>query len=412
MCIGFFIRWLVFLMLSQAALANPLEERFELSSRIKAMGGIGIAQADDFSATYYNPANLGFCPTTIISLGYQHTGTKFKSSKGRNKDPEQLGSNHVMLLGACLKLPFNIALGAYGSFGIGPVALKFRTADGQLRMPLYDHSLTPPSAGFALSIRPIKWLALGIGTSITIHTQLQQKIVLPLPPAQEALEIDMSGSVSPTVPIVAGITLEPLDGLRIAAVVRSARYNKFEDVSLAHLKVLGNEIEVKQFLEGSFGFSPMQIGGGISYSFLDFTVGGDLTWYRWSAYGGPFLKIKSADNTKLGGFINYPPNEEYKFTDILIPRIGAEYVWNNTISARAGYGYRTSPAPEPVGVAQLIDGSVHMLSCGGGYKHAWEKVALLADAYFGAQIMPKRVFKNYNLAGWAYNTGLSLSVAY
>lgn len=411
MRLGFFIR-LLCLAMSPALLANPLEERFELSSRIKAMGGIGIAQADDFSATYYNPANLGFCPTTLISLGYQHTATSFKSSKDRNKGPEQLGSNHLMLLGACLKLPFNMALGAYGSFGVGPVALKFRTADAQLRMPLYDHSLTPPSAGFALSIRPIKWLAIGVGTSITIHTELQQKIILPLPPAKEALEIDMSGSVSPTIPIVAGISVEPLDGLRIAAVIRSARYNKFEDVSLAHLKVLGNDIEVKQFLEGSFGFSPLQIGGGISYNFLNITVGGDLTWYRWSAYKGPFLNIKSADKTELGKFINYPVHEEYKFTDILIPRVGAEYVWKDTISARAGYGYRSSPAPDPQGVAQLIDGSVHMLSFGGGYKYAWEKVTLLADAYFGAQIMPKRVFKNYNLAGWAYNTGLSLSIGY
>jgi long-chain fatty acid transport protein len=411
MGLSFFLRSLVLLVASNIILANPLEERFELGARMKAMGGIGVTQAEDFSATYYNPANLGFCPSTIISLGYQHTATSFKSSDEK-KLPEQLGSNNVMLIGACLKLPLNIAFGAYGSFGVGPVALKFRTADGQLRMPLYDNSLTPPTAGFAVSIRPIKWLALGVGTSITIHTQFEQKIILPLPPAKEALEIDMGGSVSPAVPIVAGITIEPLDGLRVAAVIRSARYNKFSDISLANLKVFGKEVEVKQLLEGSFGFSPMQIGGGISYSFLDFNVGGDLTWYRWSAYRGPFLHIRSADNTELGKFINYPPNEDYKFSDLLIPRIGAEYVWNNSISARLGYGYRGSPAPEPEGVTQLVDGGVHMLSGGGGYKHAWEKVSIIADAYFSAHIMPKRAFKKYNLAGWAYNTGLSLSLAY
>ena len=41
---------------------------------MKAMGGIGIAQADDFSATYYNPANLAFCKKSVIAVGYQKTG--------------------------------------------------------------------------------------------------------------------------------------------------------------------------------------------------------------------------------------------------------------------------------------------------------------------------------------------------
>jgi len=405
------MRWLVFLIASQAVLANPLEERFELGARMKGMGGIGVAQADDFSATYYNPANLSFCPSTLITVGYQHSATDFKSNKDQEKTPEQLGSNDLMLVGACLKLPLNISLGAYGSFGVGPVALRFQTANNKLRVPLYDHGLTPPSAGFAISVRPIKWLALGIGTSITIHTQFQQVITLPLA-GQETLEINMGGTVSPTIPIVAGISAEPLDGLRIAAVIRSARYNKFDDISSANITGMGAPFEVKQILDGAFGFSPMQVGGGISYSFLDFTVGGDLTWYKWSSYGGPFLRIKPGDDSQIGNLIIYPVHEEFKFKNILIPRVGAEYVWNKTLSARLGYGYRTSPAPEPKGVIQLIDASVHMLSCGAGYKYSWEKVALIADAFFSAHIMPKRAFEKYNLAGWAYNTGLSLSIGY
>jgi len=406
---------LSYLAMSLILHANPAEERFELGARMKAMGGIGITQAHDFSATYYNPANLSFCPQTVISIGYNHTATRFKSSRNEGEIPLQLGTSDAALLGACLKLPFNIALGAYGSFGAsGPTALQFRTVDKKVRFPFYDHSLNPPSVGFGLSIRPISWFSLGVATSITIHTDLRQRINLPISTANsdEMLEIDMTGSVHPTLPFVGGLTFEPLSGLRLAAVFRSARYNKFEDLAQSHLELGGIKFDVKQNLEGSFGFSPMQVGAGISYKFCDFTVGSDLTWYQWSAYKGPFLRIRAGKDSEAGKFINYPPDEEYNFNDIWLVRVGAEYVYNNMLSARFGYAFRPKASPEPATVAQLIDSDTHMLSGGCGYKHSWDKIALELDVFFSAHLLPQRNLNYYSIAGWAYDTGLALALSY
>lgn len=374
---------------------------------MKAMGGVGISQAEDFSAVYYNPANLPYCSNTIITVGYQNIGTHFHAS---TEAPEQLGQTHIAFLGACLKLPLNLALGVYGSFGaVGPMTLQFRTVDSKLRMPLYDYSLRPPSAGLGLGYRPFKWLSIGIATSMTVHANFSQKIILP---AQEKLEIDIHGTVRPTLPFVGGISVEPLPGLKIAAVFRSARYNKFEDVANTQVSV-GDRVkfDIKQFLEGSFGFSPMQAGAGISYRFLDIVLASDITWYQWSQYKGAFLRVMPAQDTN-SRIIIYPPEEDYGFFNIVIPRFGAEYVWQNTLSARAGYGYRLSPAPAPHGIANLIDSTAHMFSCGGGYKLILKKVTIDADIFFTSHVATRRKLEKYSFGGWAYDTGLALSIEY
>jgi long-chain fatty acid transport protein len=387
-----------------------MEERFGFSTRLKGMGGVGIAEASDFSATYYNPANLSFCPQTRISVEYDYMNTKFKLSRHQRSRPEQLGSYHGVGLGICLKLPFKFALGAYGLFGPSePVTLQFRTLDAIPRMTLYERDLSSPSAGLGLSFQPVSWLAIGIATSLTFYSDFKQTIRLPLAPKE--LELDMTGSVRPTLPIVVGLTILPLEQLKIALVFRQARYNKLEDISETHLNLGTLNFDVKQNIEASFGFSPMQLGGGASYKFQDFLVATELTWLRWAEYRGPFLRVKPAD--EMSRLIAYPPNEKFKFRNIFVPRLGFEYTWNDLLSARAGYAYRMNAAfTAPEGVAQLIDSDTHMLSLGGGYKFSWEKVIINTDLFFNAHLIAQRRLADYTLYGWAYNTGIGLTIEY
>jgi long-chain fatty acid transport protein len=399
------------------ALSNPMEERFGLGARIKAMGGIGISQADDFSATYYNPANLAFSPKTRIGVGYHYLGMNFKLQGHEQRKPEFLPSYHDIYAGICLSLPFKMAIGAYGNFGAAkPVTLEFRTADSKARMALYDNTLSSPSTGLAISIRPIHWFSLGIGTSVTIHSDFVQQIKVPLAP--EHIEIIMGGTIGPTLPWVAGLSLEPIPGLRIGAVYRTARYNKFENVSKLHMtlnniKLLSDfKFDTEQNLEGSFGFSPTQLGLGLSYKLNNILVGSDITWYRWSSFQSPFLIIHPAKKSGFTDIFAYPPKENPKFVNIIIPRFGFEYIWQDILSLRAGYGYRLSPAPIPKTLAQLIDANIHMLSLGSGYKHHWEKLSLSADLFLNAHIASKRNFNHYSLYGFAFDTGFGLNVEY
>ena len=134
--------------------------------------------------------------------------------------PEQLRVKPYSNIGRLLEVTFQDFFGCTGSFGaLGPVDLKFRTIDNKPHMPLYYHSLAPPSAGFGMSFRPVKWLAVGIGTSITIYTQMKQSIKLPLLQNKEMLgTTSVVQNLRPSLPFVGGITVEPIDGLRIAEV--------------------------------------------------------------------------------------------------------------------------------------------------------------------------------------------------
>ena len=55
------------------ARANAPEDVQGVGARINGMGGAGTAAAVDFSATYYNPANLSRCSNSQVGVDIRHT---------------------------------------------------------------------------------------------------------------------------------------------------------------------------------------------------------------------------------------------------------------------------------------------------------------------------------------------------
>jgi long-chain fatty acid transport protein len=103
----------------------------------------------------------------------------------------------------------------------------------------------------------------------------------------------------------------------------------------------------------------------------------DVAYHRWSVFQNPSAKIDPPD-LDLGQFNPFvhippfPPLPNPNFHDIVVPRIGLEWLARedarHRLFARAGYVYEPSPAPEQVGESNFIDNDKHTLTVGAGYE--------------------------------------------
>ncbi len=68
--------------------------------------------------------------------------------------------------------------------------------------------------------------------------------------------------------------------------------------------------------------------------------------------------------------LSYPPREEPDFSDVVVPRLGAEFRVVPQLALRAGVAYRASPAPIPDRDmhSNVLDGNVTTASIGAGYR--------------------------------------------
>src|SRR5690606_32003913 len=91
-------------------------------------------------------------------------------------------------------------------------------------------------------------------------------------------------------------------------------------------------------------------------------LGAQLAYQRWSAYPPP-------TRTPVDG---KPAPPSPGFHDIAVPRVAAEWALRlgaTHVSARGGYSFVLSPAPEMSGPASLLDNHRHVVAAGIGV--AW-----------------------------------------
>jgi len=146
--------------------ANATEDTLGAGHRVRGMGGAGTALASDYSAVYYNPANLPMCPTSTMTVGYEQVQYKLSiddrsaPAPGRDRPPgyprrERLRPLHDYTVGACGKLPLNLGAGVLFTQGVqNPAFLLQSTTDGRPRFALYGQRLENLSLMAGLGPQP------------------------------------------------------------------------------------------------------------------------------------------------------------------------------------------------------------------------------------------------------------------
>lgn len=422
----------------QLARGNAVEDQMGLHPAIQAMGGAGTALAQDFAAVYYNPGALSLCNRTRVSVGYNYVSYRLDTHDTNDVSaatPNDVRGRHGLTLGGCTPLPFGFSLG--GMFGVNPQhpqTLQQSTLGAQPQFVLYGRRLEQMSIMGALSYTILPGLAVGVGGSAMVNSNLVISNSVPIT-GDGALASTYGWDLKANPSLYAGIHFQPIDGLRFGATYRGAMAHHLNARAKTHATAAGIPFDVNFRLEADMWYSPRQVAFGVTYqapigsTAWDVTGTADVTWYQWSAYKGPFIRAYPDDTGTMASSLNFPPDIPPHFRSIYVPRGGIQIRWKDTWAGRFGYGYTPTPVPIPNGLTNLLDNSIHTIAMGVGHSKSFttgptlfkkEKTFVVhTDVYFTTMMMQERhVQKNstapapqsYRYGGQIFTAGLQFSV--
>ena len=442
--------------IASVASANPVDT-FGFGSRSTAMAGANVADVDDFSANYYNPAGLVSGKGLRIDVGYVHATHDLRlNDKNNHVDPFRALVFGVVAPGVVAGIPF--------AFGIGihlpdDRVLRVRSLEqDQPRWEMYDNRTHRLFFAANLAIRPFRWLEVGGGMAFLAQTRARLDITgqanLDDPKAsylRHEVDADLTSIRYPQI----GVKVKATDKLRFAAVYRG-EFQLSLDIQ-ARLAVEASLLRVPVPLLALIStnsvnaFQPQQLVVGGSYDVTDrFTVDADVTWIQWSAYKSPVTRVMS--NIKIDASVSLPPRFlpetpaptlvlDPKFRDTVVPRLGVEYRFalgpaqhakdgesgesGHELAVRAGYFLERSPIREQQGGTNFVDSDRHAFSAGVGVKlaHLADELPgdLRLDVHGMVSILPERsMFKSaasdpigdYRAKGTIWLVGTTLGVVF
>jgi long-chain fatty acid transport protein len=388
-CITLF---LCMLMVSLPSLASPFET-FGLGARNIAMGGAVSAIAEDYTATYYNPAGLAFTEKIMVGGGFVYGSPNLRIN-GEKQDIEL-----IRTLQSGIVFPLTRGRLKFVKFGVAtnvPTSILFQTSSQDAKKPhfvFYNNHMNRLELMACVGIKILPWLSIGGGAALMTQMTFTEELQY-FNPQETFLETKtpLKAKFSP----LAGIRLKPTNALSFAVVYRG------ETSTTAVIDVVMSTFDV-QFVPTlrmfiSDLFKPHEIVLGASYLFGGkLLVGVDVAWmdYSKTKTSQPIYEIDAPYFVRVAlSIINVPPPD---FHDIFVPRAGVEYIINDHVSVRSGYCYKPSPVPDQSGITNYADTDKHIISTGVGVRFMdpfkLVKTPFNIEAVFQAQIFEHRIMK-------------------
>ena len=342
------------------------------------MGGAVTALADDFSATFYNPAGLVDSGGSRISVGLQFTIPRLRVNGRSRIDEEVVG----VVGGISIPIPFGgplkdrLALGVsfYLPTESGRLVRIYLPRPTEPFFPLYENRTEHFAGSACLGVRIIDGISLG-GGILLYPFDSPNRINRAEPGATGTFEVDAELQLLVRYAAHGGLTLTlgelhpTLEGWRLGLSFRGAIQQNFAlpaSIDVGFLPILLT-------LEGVNHYSPMEINLGIAWRVTErLTLAMEGTWSEWSAFPAPHFRSAVEGIHDLLPIVEdfaYDPPDP-KFRDRITPRLGAEYEacrrdWGSA-TLRGGYFFSPSPVPSRQERTALMDGDKHVFSCGVG----------------------------------------------
>lgn len=348
-----------------------------------ALGGAFTAVADDFSATWYNPAGLTQPSSIEVSTGILLINYNLEIN-GQSQDAESIGGAYIGIVA-----PLFHGRGAAGIWGYYPQNLLLRNdfVDPlSPSFPLLQNSanLFDLSAALAFDIND----KLSVGVGIRLLNVQETTISLGLPIVFNAAGRGGSGERTPIgfaeldvnaknrIRPVGGVLYKPYENMKIgityrAEIKQDIKINQVAPVinsativnvgfpdPLAVQRLLRQNTVIEGSFEGIGFFSPQQVAVGIAYEPSPrTTISADLVWENWSAFIDDRLQGKNFTDfnfflglAKNPLLTNFRKHKSLQTRDILVPRIGIEHRFPTKrgplgpidLALRMGYAFRPS----------------------------------------------------------------------
>ncbi len=426
-----------------------IEDTYGLGSRATALGNAMTALADDFSATFYNPAGLALTDHARdaeerqgidLHLGFFSAQPQLTLERARidggalvfdqglgpvGSVPHDVRDSTGLTIGAGFDLGRIVGLRGI-HLGIAlymPVSRAFQwdiIGGEQLQWPLYLDRTQRMSILPALALRPHPKVAIGLGARVTVDAQTNTEAVL-IPQDDGRLDAELGNAATigaraaPTV----GVLVEPTSWLRIGVSVRGALNSEdfgYTDLDATALPGLASFGYTHYF---SHYYSPLEVAVGLAARPTGWLhVVADVTWSRWSAY-------IDSNHDNYGGLVA---------NDIVTPRLGLELQAHRSTAVLAGYTYQASPFDNGGSWTNFVDNDKHVASLGtqtdlGALIAGWPPVRVSWHAQVHVlrahrEIKDWTAFQSadeadanpgwpgWRSSGWILNVGLSLDAAF
>jgi long-chain fatty acid transport protein len=440
-----------------SARANPLDT-FGFGSRGTAMGGAVAADSGDFSAGYYNPANLAQVRRLDISVGYFSAIHHLQTNGHDNAvDPVRGLVGGFVAPGKLFGVPFAFGIAVHlPDDRLSRVrALRQET----VRWELYDNRNQRLYLAANLALTPFQGLesaplvvrSLEIGGGISFMSSTTGRLDITgsaniLRPDESQLRHEVEASLGAIRYPQFGARFKVHDNLALALVYRG-QFQLDLDIR-ARLQgdlVIGGVPQTTAFYalraQSVDAFLPQQVVLGSSWHPNDdLKVNLDFTWVNWSAYVPPVAKLDVALDIPPppSGFPNgiMPPTTpapthvvKMDVHDRIVPHLGVE--WRALSKSRfdgfirGGYEYAKSPIGEQTGVTNYLDRDRHSVSLGLGFKMTRPLGKLVDDIRFDVHgqlsILPEGVTHksdpadfvgDYVAGGQIWNLGTTISIGF
>ena len=356
---------------------------FGFSPRAAGMAGAMTAASVDYTATYYNPAALGERKVVQIGGGLQLAASALSITR-ENASSEVANVLPPAHIG--LTVGISAPLGGFFKHRVALWLSLFLPLKNVVRIEALD----PKTPHFFLyqslpekivlnlsgSLRLCEWLSLGLG--------FQVLSVLKGPANFEAEVVNRSIThreitvgLYPTAGVTAGLLLrifksKKLGILKFGASFRQSVEQTFNIPTRISLEGIG---DIKLDIYNTSLQSPHQLAFGVSYNTPNrrWTFALDLTYELWSSNASPATLVDFnmnggvIDQLGLGDTIDLHAGPiPLEASNVLIPRLGVEYIVSKNLSLRWGYHFRPTMLPIQVLYSNYVDNSAHNISVGVG----------------------------------------------
>ncbi|MBL8602623.1 MAG: outer membrane protein transport protein [Myxococcales bacterium] len=370
--------------------ANPLD-MYGFGARHLSLASATTASTRDLASNYANPAGLRGLSGFRAEVGYFFANPSLRTDGRDNAvDPSHGIVGGLGAPGRLFGLPF--------AFGIG-----FHLPDNQLsqvraipqsqpRWELYSVRMQRLYIAANVAISPTRWMRLGVGLAFMASTRgglgIEGQIVATGASGSQ-LRHTVDADLTAVRYLQAGAQFDLPRRLTLGVTFRDEfRLDTRLDAALTGQIVVGalsNPTALR--IPGYYGlrsrtltaFQPRQVVVGLAWRPTPrWLVELDLGWVQWSRYENPTastevtleLAIPPGLGTLRQPTVPQPAlREAMRFSDRIVPRIGAEYLMplgQHTLALRGGYHYDPSPVPAQAGVTNFIDASRHVVALGLG----------------------------------------------
>jgi long-subunit fatty acid transport protein len=373
-----------------------------MDARTRGMGMATLTLCEDYTAAACNPAAGAMASGISVGLGYSFS----KANLTINGSPSEVLDIRGVPLG--FNAPFSLGKSVRAAVSLMAYLPDQFLARVQLvpayepRFVLLDNRPHRVVVNMSLSLRPWKWLSVGLGATlladaagngITFNVGVKggKKV------GETAIDLVLPIKLAPLV----GLLVKPLPWLRFGAFYRGAI-----DLGVA-LDIVAN-VDVAGIVTGDAiitlravnYYTPHRLEVGMSVDpHPRFTLAAGVALEMWSLYSGGVPDVRILVDLGLNPPMAqafWPPDN---FQNVISPRLGAEYRHDFAkgryrLAARAGYVYAPTPVPAQVGLPSLVDNNRHVLAAGLGFRVArvagWYPYPVSLDLGFQYHVLAER----------------------